>query len=143
MREVATALLFDKNGRLLMYLRDDKPSIPFPNHWDLFGGHVEEGETPTEALKREVEEEIGVSLEEAKHFRDYVVTEGDAYPNVKHVFWARLDVLPEELTLHEGQCLTSIDLKERGKYKFANVLGSIIDDFAKETGGASDILTFS
>jgi 8-oxo-dGTP diphosphatase len=34
---------------LIIYLRDDKPDIPFPNHWDLIGGHVEEGETPEQA----------------------------------------------------------------------------------------------
>ena len=44
------ALLFDRFNRLLVYLREDKPEIPFPNHWDFFGGHLEEGETPEEAL---------------------------------------------------------------------------------------------
>ena len=43
MIEIAQALLFDRDGKLLIYLRDDKPTIPFPNHWDLFGGHVEVG----------------------------------------------------------------------------------------------------
>ncbi len=63
MIEIAQALLFDRDGRLLIYLRDDKLSIPFPNHWDLFGGHVEVGETPEEALRRELQEEIGATLD--------------------------------------------------------------------------------
>ena len=54
MNEAATVLLFDSEGKLLIYLRDDEPEIPFPNHWDLFGGHVEEGETPEMALVRQV-----------------------------------------------------------------------------------------
>ena len=61
MKQIAQIFLFDRN-RLLIYLRDDKPEIPFPNHWDFFGGHVEKGETPEEALVREVKEEIGVEL---------------------------------------------------------------------------------
>ena len=54
MIEVATGLLFDSEGKLLIYLRDDKPDIPYHNCWDLFGGHIEEGETPEVALVREV-----------------------------------------------------------------------------------------
>jgi 8-oxo-dGTP diphosphatase len=41
MRQIAQILLFDRNGKLLIYLRDDKADIPFPNRWDFFGGHVE------------------------------------------------------------------------------------------------------
>ena len=52
--QIATALLFDRDNKLLIYLRDDKPEISFPNHWDLFGGHVEEVETPEQALVREL-----------------------------------------------------------------------------------------
>ncbi|MGZ8454255.1 MAG: NUDIX domain-containing protein, partial [Candidatus Binatia bacterium] len=59
MIEIAQVLLFDRDGKLLIYLRDDNPTIPFPNHWDLFGGHVEVGETPERALCRELQEEIG------------------------------------------------------------------------------------
>lgn len=35
----------------------------FPDVWDFPGGHVEPGERPGEALRREVAEELGVELE--------------------------------------------------------------------------------
>ena len=35
-----------------------------PNHWTLPGGKVEEGETPEQAICREVEEELSVNLED-------------------------------------------------------------------------------
>src|SRR5512146_1078245 len=69
MKEIAMVLLFDRRNRLLIYLRDDKPDIPFPNHWDFFGGHLEEGETPEEALVREVKEELGIELADWSLFR--------------------------------------------------------------------------
>ena len=129
LKQIAMVLLFDRQGRLLIYLRDDKPDIPFPNHWDFLGGHVEEGETPEEALVREVKEEIGVDLREWVFFRRYVCTEGDAYPNIKYLYWARIDRTAEELTLYEGQRLMSITAEQRSELKLANILGQILEDF--------------
>jgi 8-oxo-dGTP diphosphatase len=129
MKQVAMVLLFDRDNRLLIYLRDNKPEIPFPDHWDFFGGHVEEGETPEQAMVREVKEELGVDLEQWTFFQRYVCTAGDAYPNVKHLYWAKIHKLPEELTLYEGQRLLSISREQRRDFKFANILGDILDDF--------------
>ena len=53
--------------RFLMQLRDDKPGIFYPDHWGLFGGAVEPGETPEEALRREIREELGFDLTEATY----------------------------------------------------------------------------
>jgi 8-oxo-dGTP diphosphatase len=125
---VATCLLFDRNNKLLIYLRDDKPDISFPNHWDLFGGMIEEGEIPEQALVREVKEELGIELTGYHKFRDYESNEIEK-PNKKYVFYAKINFLPEELILNEGQQLLSIDLNDRHQYKFANILSTIIDDF--------------
>jgi 8-oxo-dGTP diphosphatase len=127
--EIAQVLLFDRGGRLLVYLRDDRPEIPFPNHWDLFGGHLEAGETPEQALVREVREELGITLKEWQFFRRFDCAVGDAYPNVKHIYWAAIPEEPEELTLHEGQRLKSITMAQRKTIKFANILGGIVDEF--------------
>src|SRR6185437_13155797 len=35
----------------------------YPDVWDFAGGHVEPGEQPEEALRREIAEELGVELE--------------------------------------------------------------------------------
>ncbi|GAB4392817.1 MAG: NUDIX hydrolase [Kiloniellaceae bacterium] len=54
------ALLCD--GRLVVYRRDDKPTIPWPGLWDLPGGGREGGETPADCALRETREEFGLSL---------------------------------------------------------------------------------
>jgi 8-oxo-dGTP diphosphatase len=132
MKEISQVLLFDRNSRLLVYLRDDNPAIPFPNHWDLFGGHLEADETPEQALVREVREELGVELKHWNFFRVYQRTRGDVYPNIKHIYWAQIDQSSAQLTLNEGQRLMSIGLNELDRIKFANILREIVADFIED-----------
>ena len=129
MKQIVQVLLFDCNRRLLIYLRDDKPEIPFPNHWDFFGGHVEVGESAEQALVRELKEELGIELKQWQFVRRYECLDGDVYPNVKIIYRATIDKTPDELVLYEGQRLTSITMEERFDYKFANILGRILEDF--------------
>jgi 8-oxo-dGTP diphosphatase len=141
--QIAQALLFDRNHRLLIYLRDDKPDIPFPNRWDFFGGHVESGETPEQALVREVREELGVELDSWQLFRVYQCTSGDAYPNTKYIYRARIDKTADELTLREGQRLASITRAERAQFHFANILAAILDDFIDAGGWSRSVDNFT
>ena len=48
--------------KLLTILRDDKPSIPWPNMWELPGGGREGDESPFECVAREVYEELSIQL---------------------------------------------------------------------------------
>jgi 8-oxo-dGTP diphosphatase len=129
MNKVATALLFDRNNKLLIYLRDDKPDIPFPNYWDLFGGHVEEGETPEIALVRELKEELDIDVTDYRFYKAFESPE-EAKPNTKFVYLVHIQQAAEELTLHEGQYLKGIDLKDHANYRFANMLGQILAEYA-------------
>ena len=52
-----------KGNQVLVSLRDDLPSIPYPNTWDLPGGGREGAETPFECVAREVWEELGLTLQ--------------------------------------------------------------------------------
>ena len=54
--------MFQRDGRWLLQLCDDTDSIIYPSHWGLFGGHVEPGESPADAVQRELEEEISWAL---------------------------------------------------------------------------------
>jgi len=53
------------DGRVLVYLRDDRDDIPFPAMWDLPGGGRENDETPDECALRELFEEFGLRLDPA------------------------------------------------------------------------------
>lgn len=56
-RSAAGALLFDDQGRLLLV----EPT--YKDYWDIPGGYLEPGETPTEACAREITEELGLEIE--------------------------------------------------------------------------------
>jgi 8-oxo-dGTP diphosphatase len=58
---VVAALIRDRQGRILL-----QRSLPHKHHaglWEFPGGKVEAGETPRQGLAREIEEELGLTLE--------------------------------------------------------------------------------
>lgn len=93
---VAIAILYSSN-QFLMQLRDNIPSIVYPGHWGLFGGHLEADETPDVAVKRELLEEIGYVPPMLSQFGCY----WDARV-VRHVYHAPLTVDVNQLVLEEG-----------------------------------------
>ncbi len=129
MKQIAAIIFENDRGELLLYLRDNKPGIPFPLHWDLIGGHVEEGETPEEALIREVKEELDFDLKEYRFFRKYECLQGDAYPNVKYIYSGKLNIPIEEITLLEGDHAKYFTRDEIPDVKFANMLKEIVLDY--------------
>ena len=58
--DVAAALVF-RDGKLLITQR--YPDAHLGGLWEFPGGKVESGETPEQALKRELEEELGAAIE--------------------------------------------------------------------------------
>lgn len=129
MKKVAQIIFENERGEFLLYLRDGKPGIPFPDHWDLIGGHIEEGETPEEALIREVKEEIDFDLKDYRFFKEYLCLEGDAYPNVKYIYTGRIDLPVGEIPLLEGNRLQFFTREEIPDVKFANILKRIMLDY--------------
>lgn len=132
MVKIAQIIFENEKGELLLYMRDNKPGIPFPQHWDLFGGHVEDGETPEKALVREVKEELNIDLKEFRFFRKYDCLEGDAYPNLKYIYTAKIDLPLEAITLLEGDYPGYFRKEEIPYVKFANILKRIVMDYLKE-----------
>jgi 8-oxo-dGTP pyrophosphatase MutT (NUDIX family) len=110
---VAIAILYQED-KFLMQLRDNIPTIAAPGCWGLFGGHIEAGETPDIAVKREVLEEIGYMLPPFFEFGCYCDEKV-----VRHVFHAPLLVELNQLVLNEGWdmgLLTPQDIRQGNCY---------------------------
>ena len=104
--EVALAML-QREGRWLIQLRDESPTIVAPGCWGLFGGHLEAGETPEQALRRELLEEISWQPPDLE-----LVMEHPIHRRTAHVFRGELSVPLEQLQLLEGQDLGLVSPEE-------------------------------
>ena len=109
---VALAVL-QREDRWLLQLRDDIDTIVYPGHWGLCGGHLEAGETPAEAVMRELKEEISWTPQRPPQLW-FSHNNGT---RMVHVFRDTLDVSVDALQLLEGQDLklTSLEEMESGQ----------------------------
>ena len=72
MKQVAAGLIV-RESKLLICQRTKHQ--PMPLKWEFPGGKIEHGEQPTDALRRELEEELGIDA-----------TVGDEVARIKHVY---------------------------------------------------------
>lgn len=106
---VAIAILY-QGDRFLMQLRDNIPGIFYPGHWALFGGHLEPGESPDVAMRRELLEEIGYAPPTLTPFGLY-----EDPQVIRHVYASKLDIDGSQLVLNEGWdmgWLTATDIRQ-------------------------------
>ena len=103
----AGVILVDRDGRVLLQLRDDDPKIMFPGHWGITGGAGHPGESPEQTARREVQEETGLTLGAIEPFKAYYFpANGNTPANGKR----RPKPAPEyELYLYHAPCDTAAD----------------------------------
>lgn len=65
-RTIVSALVFSKDGKLLMGMKDPKDGGVYADCWHIPGGGVDEGETQEQALRREMLEEVGIDIENCR-----------------------------------------------------------------------------
>ena len=95
--------------RYLCQLRSNISGIFYPNHWGLFGGAVDPGETPEEGLRRELKEELALEIDQAQYFTEF--TFDFSFRGLGHV-WRRYYIVP--ITCSE---LSELRLGEGSEYK--------------------------
>jgi 8-oxo-dGTP diphosphatase len=98
-RSVSVLILYDDEGRVLLQHRTKDAPI-FPSHWAFFGGGVEQGESPEQAVKRESFEELRYAVNAPRLLAAQRFTY-DGIEYTKHVFVEKYD--GATLILGEGQ----------------------------------------
>ena len=113
------AKIFIKNDTLnkfLFVLRDDKPDIPNPNMWGLFGGGIEPNESPLETIKRELAEEINIDVFNIKEIYSKKVVhniQGKQYEITGYYFVGKTNKKDlSGIILNEGQKVSFFSLEE-------------------------------
>lgn len=66
---IVVAALIEREGRILICRRREDQA--HAGKWEFPGGKVEAGETPDDALRRELEEELGIDTVEAERLVEY------------------------------------------------------------------------
>lgn len=97
--EVAVGVLLrEADGALLITSRPQ--GKPYAGYWEFPGGKIEAGETVEQALRRELQEELGVTIASAEAWK---VTEHD-YPHaLVRLHWCKVRQWRGEFEMREGQ----------------------------------------
>ena len=96
--DVAVGVLIDTQGRFLLTSRP--PGKVYEGYWEFPGGKLETGETVAEALRRELQEEIGVTIGAVHAWREKLVD----YPHaLVRLHFCKVFDWQGELHMHEGQ----------------------------------------
>jgi 8-oxo-dGTP diphosphatase len=133
-RNVSVLILYDHERRILLQHRTDDAPI-FPNHWAFFGGGIEEGESPEQAVKREGLEELGYAVTAATLLAvQRFFHNGNEY--IKHVFVEKYD--GSALILGEGQGMGWFLPAETGALLMVDHDRSIVDAMTNVLNGAAD-----
>ena len=96
--EVAVGVLVAPDGRFLLTSRPEGKA--YAGYWEFPGGKLEAGETVEQALRRELQEEIGVTIGPVQRWRSSLVD----YPHaLVRLHFCKVFRWEGALQMHEGQ----------------------------------------
>jgi len=125
-RNVAAIIFYDKYKRILLQDRRDISKVG--EEWGFFGGEINKGETPEEAVVRETKEELDFDLKQYRYALEYSCKLEESlkkkFPNFGFdaisckVFIAPLKDNLLKLKQVEGKNMQLFSLDEAEKLKF-------------------------
>jgi 8-oxo-dGTP diphosphatase len=96
--DVAVGVLIRPNGDFLLTTRP--PGKVYEGYWEFPGGKLEAGETVEQALRRELQEEIGITIAAVYPWKAELVD----YPHaLVRLNFCKVLAWTGELQMHEGQ----------------------------------------
>jgi 8-oxo-dGTP diphosphatase len=98
--DVAVGVLIDGEGRFLMTSRPT--GKVYADHWEFPGGKLESGETVAQALRRELNEELGIDIGEAHPWQVEMLD----YPHaLVRLHFCKVYEWSGEFEMREGQAM--------------------------------------
>ena len=98
--DVAVGVLIDGEGRFLMTSRPT--GKVYADHWEFPGGKLESGETVAQALRRELNEELGIDIGQAHPWQVEMVD----YPHaLVRLHFCKVYEWAGEFEMREGQAM--------------------------------------
>lgn len=96
--DVAVGVLIDSEGRFLLTSRP--PGKAYAGYWEFPGGKVEPGEAVADALRRELQEEIGITVDAVRPWREKLVD----YPHaLVRLHFCKVFAWSGAMQMREGQ----------------------------------------
>jgi len=129
MANKVSLIAFLEGNKIL--LQERKDFSRFGEEWAFFGGQIENGETPEQALKREIREELDFSLEDFKFFKKYVNKMKEGHITEKIVFIAKFPGF-DKIKLKEGSGMKLFTFDEAKKLKLMPHDIEIIEDLSNK-----------
>ena len=123
-RKGSSIIFINDTGQILLFLRDNIPDLPYPNMWDVPGGHVEANESPEKCIIREMKEEMDLDIDE---FDLFSTIEFD--DRIEYTFWAKADFDIDKIELMEGQQLKWFTRDDAKQTPLAYGFNEIIEQF--------------
>ncbi len=116
--------LIEEGGRVLVAQRAATQSLPLK--WEFPGGKIEPGETQTDALVREIREELGIEIEVGESLRSTT----HAYPEFSLTLHSRLCRIRSGIPVtHEHVKIEWLGPAELGALDWASADIPILEEF--------------